>query len=109
MHVGKYGIMCLDWEEVDWKGDMVPTKGIYLDNYGVLGKPNCGLSYNCGVFRRPTKIEVPYVMSNDFFDLTVSIWFKRRGNAGFMPVLASNGDCVSSTIQVTVYVFVCCI
>ncbi|KAK2182265.1 hypothetical protein NP493_359g06026 [Ridgeia piscesae] len=99
--VGRYSIMCLDWEDVDWKGDIIPTKGIYLNNYGVIGKTNCGLNCNCGEFRHPTKIDVPYFTANDFYDLSVSVWFQRRGRSRRMAVLASNGDCASSAIQIT--------
>ena len=99
--VGKNSITCITFDKplLKWNGDFKASQGIWTKNFGVEIQKNCGLNGDCGRFRVPSKIEMPYFKNNDFFDLSVSVWFKRRG-AGCWPVLVSNGDCLTSTIQV---------
>ncbi|KAK2161724.1 hypothetical protein NP493_1562g00040 [Ridgeia piscesae] len=95
-------ITCITFDKplLKWNGDFKASQGIWTKNFGVDIQKNCGLSGDCGRFRVPSKIEMPYFKNNDFFDLSVSVWFKRRGGPGCWPVLVSNGDCLTSTIQI---------
>ncbi|KAK2159249.1 hypothetical protein NP493_1736g00014 [Ridgeia piscesae] len=94
--------MCITFDEplLDWKRDFIASRGVWTKNFGVEIRKNCGLCGDCGSFLQSSKIEIPFFKNNAFFDLSVSVWFKRRGRGGCMPVIISNGDCEQATVQV---------
>ena len=100
--IGCKPLTCITFDEplLDWKCDFIASKGLFLKNFGVEIRKNCGLCGDCGQFVRPSKIELPFFKNHDFFDFSVSVWFKRRGANGCMPVVVSNGDCDQAAVQV---------
>ncbi|KAK2161721.1 hypothetical protein NP493_1562g00009 [Ridgeia piscesae] len=101
--IGCKPLTCITFDEplLDWKCDFIASKGLFLKNFGVEIRKNCGLCGDCGQFVRPSKIELPFFKNHDFFDFSVSVWFKRRGANGCMPVVVSNGDCDQAAVQVS--------
>ena len=100
--IGKNSITCVTFDAplFNWFGDPIGSNGVYLNNYGVEVVPD-GVIGDCGEFKLPSKLEIPFLRGNDFSEFAVSIWFKRSGEGvDPMPVVASNGDCVNPTIEV---------
>jgi len=102
MIIGKNSLTCITFDKpyFDWRGRFTASQGIWLKNVHVLRELNCGLDRACGRFHAPSRLEIPFFNYNDFFDFSVSVWFKREGGIGCWPVLVSNGDCAQRTIQV---------
>ena len=100
--IGKNSLTCITFDKpyFDWRGRFTASQGIWLKNVHVLRELNCGLDRACGRFHAPSRLEIPFFNYNDFFDFSVSVWFKREGGTGCWPVLVSNGDCAQRTIQV---------
>ena len=70
--IGMNSITCITFDKplLKWNGDVKASQGIWTKNFGVDIQMNCGLSGDCGRFRVPSKIEMPYFKNNDFFDLS---------------------------------------
>ncbi|KAI0217862.1 hypothetical protein LSAT2_030397 [Lamellibrachia satsuma] len=100
--IGCKPLTCITFDDplLDWKCDFIASRGVWTKNFGVEIRKNCGLCGDCGVFRRPSKIEMPFFKNKGFFDFSVSVWFKRMGRNGCMPVLISNGDCGTAPLQI---------
>ena len=100
--VGKNSITCITFDKLDWEGEPIASNGVWMNNFNVLLNPGGGVDGNGGDFHIPSKLELPYLQGNDFSKFTISVWFKRRFPLapGPAPVIASNGDCTSNTIQV---------
>ncbi|KAI0239224.1 Legumain [Lamellibrachia satsuma] len=103
LKIGKNSLTCITFDKplLAWDGQFKASQGIWLKNFGVAIEKNCGLDRDCGRFNQPSKIEIPFFKNNDFFDFSVSVWFKRQGGSGCWPVLVSNGNCVERTVQIT--------
>ncbi|KAK2156059.1 hypothetical protein NP493_2007g00000 [Ridgeia piscesae] len=101
--IGKNSLTCITFDKpyFDWRGRFTASQGIWLKNVHVLRELNCGLDRACGRFHAPSRLEIPFFNYNDFFDFSVSVWFKREGGTGCWPVLVSNGDCAQRTIQIS--------
>ncbi|KAI0239235.1 hypothetical protein LSAT2_010053 [Lamellibrachia satsuma] len=99
--VGKNSITCITFDKLDWEGEPIASNGVWMNNFNVLLNPGGGVVGNSGDFRIPSKLELPYLQGNDFSKFTISVCFKRRFPLapGPAPVIASNGDCTSKTIQ----------
>ncbi|KAI0221681.1 hypothetical protein LSAT2_027034 [Lamellibrachia satsuma] len=101
--IGKNSLTCLSFDKpfVNQWGGIKAAQDIWLKNSGVEIRKNCGLDRDCGSFRDGSKIEIPFFQDNDFFDLSISLWLKRRSTSGCWSVLASSNNCSGSAIQMT--------
>ncbi|KAI0239232.1 hypothetical protein LSAT2_010050 [Lamellibrachia satsuma] len=104
--IGENSITCVTFDAplFNWFGDPIGSNGVYLNNYGVeveKGKGDGLDGTDCGEFKLPSKLEIPFLRGNDFSEFAVSIWFRRSGEGvNPMPVVASNGDCANPTIEI---------
>ncbi|KAI0231715.1 hypothetical protein LSAT2_017906 [Lamellibrachia satsuma] len=94
-------ITCITFDSLTWNGKIAASYGVHLDNFGVVVQPDCGVDGSCGRFTPPSHLQLPYFRNNDFFKLSLSLWFKRTDGAGEFPVLVSNGKCEESNIVIT--------
>ena len=83
----KKTITCITFDSFGLDGNFIASNGVYLENYGVVAQPNCGVDSNCGRFSPPSRLQIPRFTNADFFELTVSLWFKGTG------ALVTNGVC----------------
>ncbi len=99
--IGKNGVMCITFDLLDWKGDFIPSKGVYLDNLGVRQKTRCDLDGACGLFAVPSVLKVPFFTNNIMFEFTFSVWFKRNKRlSGGLPTIYSFGGCGTAACEV---------
>ena len=80
-------ITCITFDSFGLDGKFIASNGVFLENYGVVEQPNCGVDNNCGRFSPPSRLQIPRFTNADFFELTVSLWFKGTG------ALVTNGVC----------------
>ncbi|KAI0218511.1 hypothetical protein LSAT2_029803 [Lamellibrachia satsuma] len=100
--IGCKPLTCITFDDplLDWKCDFIASRGVWTKNFGVEIRKNCGLCGDCGVFRRPSKFVMPFFKNNDAFEFSVSVWYKRSGRNGCMPVLVSNAKCGTATLEI---------
>jgi len=90
--LGTKPITCITFDLLSWNGKFLASNGVHLDNYGVVIQHDCGVIGDCGRFSPSSKLELPFFKNNDFFQFSLSLWFKRTGN-GDLPLLLSNSRC----------------
>ncbi len=92
--IGKNGFTCITFDLLDWKRDFVPSKGVYMNNFGVRQKTRCDLNGACGIFAVPSVLKLPFFTNNVMSEITFSVWFKRNKRlSGGLPTIYSFGDC----------------
>ena len=100
--IGRKSLLCITFDRLDWKGDFIASRGIYLNNFGVQIKKDCGLDGDCGLFEAPSFFAIPFFNGNIILQYSYSAWFKRSDQwNGALPTLYSKGACGKAVMEVS--------
>ena len=90
--IGSNPITCLTFDKRAY-GSFQATNWVYVNVRGVSADSD-GVDGKAGLFVSPSRVKIPYFERNDFFQLTVSLWFKKRSDlSGACMILLSTGQC----------------
>ena len=99
--IGKNGLICITFDQLDCNCDFIATNGVSLYNGGVRQKRRCGLDGACGRFAVPSVLKLPLFLKDFLFEFTLSVWFKRNKRLrGGLPTIYSLGDCGAAIFEV---------
>ena len=99
--IGKNGLICITFDQLDCNRDFIATNGVSLNNGGVRQKARCGLDGACGRFAGSSVLVLPLFLKDFMFEFTFSVWFKRNKRLrGGLPTIYSLGDCDNAGLEV---------
>ncbi|KAI0227608.1 hypothetical protein LSAT2_021916 [Lamellibrachia satsuma] len=77
--IGANPLTCVTF---DLESKIEASNGVYQESKDIDTTSCTGADNKCGVFGGQSRVSMPFFNRNSFFDLTISLWFKRDAGYG---------------------------